>query len=163
MLTLQATAGTDPKKVEEKKAEGHEIFKKFTTMLKKELEALEAIHIAEGCSPISQQPAGSQPSQAPVPAPISIEDELALKESEVYGTVDPAITEAKEREKARQQENERREALLIAKRVELGQVSIAWMRYSKRVGQSAGLRSTFREIRADKWVGWQVFEAAGMC
>ncbi|CAG7852297.1 mRNA 3'-end-processing protein RNA14 [Serendipita indica DSM 11827] len=162
MLSFQATAGVDPKKVEEKKAEGHEIFKKFIGVLKKELEDLEALHISEGGTPISQQPAGSQPIQAPAPAPISIEDDLALKESEVYGTIDPAIAEAKEQEKARQLENERREAILIAKRVELGQVSIAWMRYSKRVGQSAGLRSTFREIRADKWVCWQVFEAAAL-
>ncbi|KAG8827959.1 mRNA 3'-end-processing protein rna14 [Serendipita sp. 399] len=164
ILSLQTTAGADPKKVDEKKAEGHEIYKKFIATLKKELDSIEEVHIAEGGNPVSQQP-GAVQAQVPVaPAPnaIEMEDELIQKENEIYGIVDLAAAEAKEREQEREAENERREAVLITKRVELGQASIAWMRYAKRVGQSAGLRNVFKEIRADKWVCWQVFEAAAL-
>ncbi|KIM32651.1 hypothetical protein M408DRAFT_62773 [Serendipita vermifera MAFF 305830] len=106
-----------------KKAEIHEIFRKFTTILKKELDDLEEQHVAEGGNRVSQQPAGA--TKAPVP-------------------------------------NERMEGILIDKRTELGQASLAWLRYAKRVGQSVGMRNTFKEIRSDKWVCWQVYEAAAI-
>ncbi|KAG8853862.1 mRNA 3'-end-processing protein rna14, partial [Serendipita sp. 411] len=164
ILNLQATANADPKKIEEKKAEGHEIYKKFVANLKIELDRLEELHIAEGGNPVSQQSGQTQNQGPMVPAQnvIELEDDITQKENEFYGIVDPAAAEAKERELERERENERREAILVAKRVELGQVNIAWMRYAKRVGQSAGLRNVFKEIRADKWVCWQVFESAAL-
>ncbi|KAG8785345.1 mRNA 3'-end-processing protein rna14 [Serendipita sp. 397] len=164
ILNLQATANADPKKIEEKKAEGHEIYKKFVANLKIELDRLEELHIAEGGNPVSQQSGQTQNQGPVVPAQnvIELEDDITQKENEFYGIVDPAAAEAKERELERERENERREAILVAKRVELGQVNIAWMRYAKRVGQSAGLRNVFKEIRADKWVCWQVFESAAL-
>lgn len=164
LMTLQGAANADPKKVEEKKVEGHELFKNFIGLLKKELDEIEAHHISEGGTPISQQPSGTQgANQVPVVSnAITVEDDdVTMKENEIYGIVDTAAAEAKEREKERLRENEKRESLLINKRVELGQVSIAWMRYAKRVGQSVGLRNVFKEVRADKWVCWQVFECAG--
>jgi hypothetical protein len=164
MLTYQAAPGADQKKVDEKKAEVHETFRKFTNLLKKELDALEERHLAQGGTQISQQASGTN-TKAPVAtaAPITVEDDIAMKENEIYGIIDPAVAEAKEREKERVKENERMEVVLIDKRTELGQASIAWLRYAKRAGQSAGMRNTFKEIRADKWVCWQVYEAAGEC
>ena len=161
LMTLQGAANADPKKVEEKKTEGHELFKNFIGLLKKELDEIEAHHISEGGTHVSQQPSGT--NQVPVVSnAITVEDDdVTMKENEIYGIIDTAAAEAKEREKERLRENEKREALLINKRVELGQVSIAWMRYAKRVGQSVGLRNVFKEVRADKWVCWQVFECAG--
>jgi cleavage stimulation factor subunit 3 len=161
MLAYQATSGADPKKVDEKKAEVHETFRKFTTLLKKELDELEERHLAKGGAQVSQPPQGANKVPAITTAPITMEDDIAMKENEIYGIVDPAVAEAKEREKERVKENERTEAVLIDKRTELGQASIAWLRYAKRAGQSAGMRNAFKEIRADKWVSWQVYEAAG--
>jgi cleavage stimulation factor subunit 3 len=163
MVALQTTSGTDPKKIDEKKAEGHEHYKKFISLLRKELDEIEEKHISEGGAPVSQQPAGvpGQSMVARAATPLNVEDDIAMKENEIYGIIDPAITEAKEREREREEENKRREMILVDKRIELGQVSIAWMRYAKRVAQSAGLRNVFKEVRADKWVCWQVFEAAG--
>jgi cleavage stimulation factor subunit 3 len=162
MLAYQATPGVDSKKVDEKKAEVHETFRKFTNLLKKGLDELEERHLAQGGTQISQQASGTN-TKAPVAtaAPITVEDDIAMKENEIYGIIDPAVVEAKEREKERVKENERMEAVLIDKRTELGQASIAWLRYAKRAGQSSGMRNTFKEIRADKWVCWQVYEAAG--
>ena len=164
MLAYQATAGADPKRVDEKKAEVHETFRKFTNLLKKELDELEERHLAQGGTQISQQASGTT-TKAPVAtvAPITVEDDIAMKENEIYGIIDPAVVEAKEKEKERVKENEQMEAVLIDKRTELGQASIAWLRYAKRAGQSAGMRNAFKEIRADKWVCWQVYEAAGEC
>jgi cleavage stimulation factor subunit 3 len=164
LMTLQGAANADLKKVEEKKAEGQELFKNFIGLLKKELDEIEAHHISEGGTPVSQQPSGTQGANqvSVVSNAITVDDDdVTMKENEIYGIVDTAAAEAKEREKERLRENEKREALLINKRVELGQVSIAWMRYAKRVGQSVGLRNVFKEVRADKWVCWQVFECAG--
>lgn len=69
--------------------------------------------------------------------------------------------EEKARDKERQKRNEQRAGLINDKRTELGMASIAWMRVAKRIGQSAGLRAIFKEVRSDKWVCWQVFEGAG--
>ena len=161
MLASQSASGADPKKVDEKKAEVHETFRKFTNLLKKELDELEEHHIAEGGNRVSQLPAGANKAPVAAAAPITVEDDVTMKENEIYGIVDPAIAEAKEREKEKAKENERMESVLIDKRAELGQASIAWLRYSKRAGQSMGLRNTFKEMRADRWVCWQVYEAAG--
>lgn len=161
MLTFQSTSGSDPKKIEEKKAEVHDLFRKFSTLLKKELDDFEERHVAEGGNRVSQQPAGANKAAAAVAAPITIEDDIAMKENEIYGVIDPAVAEAKEREKEKARENERMEGILNDKRTELGQASIAWLRYAKRAGQSLGMRNTFKEIRSDKWVCWQVYEAAG--
>lgn len=162
----------DPKEVEEKKASGHKLFKDFTSLLRKELDDLEAIHIASGGNPVSQQPASAATGNANPNANSNNaaavlkdlkddEDDIAMKENEIYGTIDPSVEQAKERERERQRENERREARLIDKRIELGLACIAWMRYARRVGGTAGMRNVFKEVRADKWVSWQVFEAAG--
>jgi cleavage stimulation factor subunit 3 len=175
LLTLQSGPNADPKEVEEKKAAGHKLFKDFTGLLKKELDDLEAIHIASGGTPVSQQSASAaatsttaNPNTANNAAAAAVlkdlkdeEEDIAMKENEIYGTVDPSIEQAKERERERQRENERREARLIDKRVELGLACIAWMRYAKRIAGTAGMRNIFKEVRADKWVSWQVFEAAG--
>ncbi|CAG8606746.1 570_t:CDS:2, partial [Acaulospora colombiana] len=164
LITLQTTPGSDPKKMEEKKVEGHDQYKKFIGLLRKELDEIEERHISEGGTPVSQHPAGTtaQSTAARAATPLNVEDDIAMKENEIYGIIDPAVAEAKEREREREEENKRREMILIDKRIELGQVGIAWMRYAKRVGQSAGMRNVFKEIRADKWVCWQVFEAAAI-
>lgn len=164
LVSLLSTPNSDSKKVEEKKQEGHDLYKKFIGLLKKELDDLEAIHISEGGTPISIQTSGSAVQAqvaAPAPAIGEDEDDEAMKENEIYGIVDPAIVEAKAREAERLRQNEQREASMIDKRTELGQVSIAWMRYARRVAGSQGLRNVFKEVRGDKWVCWWVFEAAG--
>ena len=119
--------------------------------------------MAQGGNQVSQQLPGptAKPPVVAAAAPISVEDDMAMKENEIYGIVDPVVAEAKEREKERARENERMEAIIVDKRTELGQASIAWLRYAKRAGQSSSMRNIFKEIRADKWVCWQVFEAAG--
>ena len=144
----------------EKREELQAIYRRFCEKLRVELDALEKEHLANGGQSISQQSSGV-PTAPPGPLRLSAEDEAMLAENEIYGIVHIGAEEEREKEKERQRKNEQRALVILDKRTELGVASIAWMRVAKRVGQSAGLRATFKEIRSDKWVCWQVFEAAG--
>lgn len=144
----------------EKKEEIHTIYRRFCEKLRVELDTLEKEHLTNGGQSISQQSSGV-PTAPAGPLKLSAEDEAMLAENEIYGIVHVGAEEEREKEKERQRKNEQRALVILDKRTELGMASIAWMRVAKRLGQSAGLRSTFKEIRSDKWVCWQVFEAAG--
>ena len=144
----------------EKKEELHTIYRRFCEKLRVELDALEKEHLVNGGQSISQQSSGV-PTAPAGPLKLSAEDEAMLAENEIYGIVHVGAEEEREKEKERQRKNEQRALVILDKRTELGMASIAWMRVAKRVGQSAGLRVTFKEIRSEKWVCWQVFEAAG--
>jgi cleavage stimulation factor subunit 3 len=144
----------------EKKEELHSIYRRFCEKLRVELDALEKEHLANDGQSISQQSSGV-PTAPAGPLKLSAEDEAMLAENEIYGIVHVGAEEEREKEKERQRKNEQRALVILDKRTELGMASVAWMRIAKRIGQSAGLRATFKEIRSDKWVCWQVFEAAG--
>jgi cleavage stimulation factor subunit 3 len=144
----------------EKKEELHAIHRRFCEKLRVDLDALEKEHLTNGGQSISQQSSGV-PTAPAGPLKLSAEDEDMLAENEIYGILHAGAEEEREKEKERQRKNEQRALVILDKRTELGMASIAWMRVAKRVGQSAGLRATFKEIRSDKWVCWQVFEAAG--
>ena len=144
----------------EKKEELQAIYRRFCEKLRVELDTLEKEHLSNGGQSISQQSSGV-PTAPAGPLKLSAEDEAMLAENEIYGILHVSAEEEREKEKERQKKNEQRALVILDKRTELGMASIAWMRVAKRVGQSAGLRSTFKEIRSDKWVCWQVFEAAG--
>lgn len=144
----------------EKKEELQTIYRRFCEKLRVELDTLEKEHLANGGQSISQQSSGV-PTAPAGPLKLSAEDEAMLAENEIYGIVHIGAEEEREKERERQRKNEQRALVILDKRTELGVASIAWMRVAKRVGQSSGLRVTFKEIRSEKWVCWQVFEAAG--
>lgn len=120
----------------------HTLYANLLTLLREDLEATEAR--------INAEPFSSQESQTSQSAVFDPNGSIATQ---------PANTS----ESDVRAPGHKRSQELADKLNEYGSVYVVYMRFARRADGEEGARAVFKKARVDKWVPWEVYEAAGEC
>lgn len=124
----------------------HATYDKLLTVLRQELEVVEARVNASASSSQNSDPSQSQQLHTPV----GVEDSFA------HATSQPQSQGSQGSDAKAPKDQE-----LSDRRTEYGVAWIGYMRFARRAESLKAARTVFGKARKDRWTPWEVYEAAG--